>query len=107
MKPDLQTTRPRRSSKSYNNDIIINYHQQLINIPNAGAQACAMNEIGRLGHELPRGPSADWLSHGAISAAGRVSVDLISLPGRKATPKRRPRISPVAPQHASTRHLFT
>ncbi|RVE49200.1 hypothetical protein evm_006092 [Chilo suppressalis] len=31
-----------------------------INVPTAGAQAFPMDEIGRLGHDLPRGPSADW-----------------------------------------------
>ncbi|RVE46209.1 hypothetical protein evm_009167 [Chilo suppressalis] len=32
----------------------------LINVPTAGAQAFPMDGIGRLGHDPPRGPSADW-----------------------------------------------
>ncbi|RVE52957.1 hypothetical protein evm_002434 [Chilo suppressalis] len=33
---------------------------QPINVPTAGAQAFPMDGIGRLGHDPPRGPSADW-----------------------------------------------
>ncbi|RVE45279.1 hypothetical protein evm_010051 [Chilo suppressalis] len=31
-----------------------------LNVPTAGAQAFPMDGIGRLGHDPPRGPSADW-----------------------------------------------
>ncbi|RVE42536.1 hypothetical protein evm_012816 [Chilo suppressalis] len=36
------------------------HHHQPINVPTAGAQAFPMDGIGRLGHDPPRGPSADW-----------------------------------------------
>ncbi|RVE42576.1 hypothetical protein evm_012773 [Chilo suppressalis] len=35
--------------------------KQPINVPTAGAQAFPMDGIGRLGHDPPREPSADWL----------------------------------------------
>ncbi|RVE45587.1 hypothetical protein evm_009784 [Chilo suppressalis] len=37
----------------------IHHHHQPINVPTAGAQAFPMDGIGRLGHDPPRGPSAD------------------------------------------------
>ncbi|RVE44345.1 hypothetical protein evm_011007 [Chilo suppressalis] len=36
------------------------HHHQPINVPTAGAQAFPMDGIGRLGHDPPRGPNADW-----------------------------------------------
>ncbi|RVE53193.1 hypothetical protein evm_002026 [Chilo suppressalis] len=36
-----------------------------INVPTAGAQAFPMDGIGRLGHDPPRGPSADWWADAA------------------------------------------
>ncbi|RVE54698.1 hypothetical protein evm_000819 [Chilo suppressalis] len=39
---------------------IYHHHHQPLNIPTAGAQAFPMAGIGRLGHNPPRGPSADW-----------------------------------------------
>ncbi|RVE46417.1 hypothetical protein evm_008951 [Chilo suppressalis] len=36
------------------------HHHQPINVPTAGAHAFPMEGIGRLGHDPPRGPSADW-----------------------------------------------
>ncbi|RVE43924.1 hypothetical protein evm_011435 [Chilo suppressalis] len=36
------------------------YHHQPINVPTAGPQAFPTDGIGRLGHDPPRGPSADW-----------------------------------------------
>ncbi|RVE44157.1 hypothetical protein evm_011204 [Chilo suppressalis] len=38
----------------------IHHHHQPINVPTAGAQDFLMDGIGRLGHNPPRGPSADW-----------------------------------------------
>ncbi|RVE41440.1 hypothetical protein evm_013910 [Chilo suppressalis] len=37
------------------------YHHQPINVPTVGAQAFPMDGIGRLGHDPPRGPSADCI----------------------------------------------
>ncbi|RVE48584.1 hypothetical protein evm_006773, partial [Chilo suppressalis] len=36
------------------------HHHQPINVPTAGALAFPMDGIGRLGHDLPREPIADW-----------------------------------------------
>ncbi|RVE43152.1 hypothetical protein evm_012197 [Chilo suppressalis] len=36
------------------------HHHQPINVPTAGAQSFPLDGIGRLGHDPPRGPSADW-----------------------------------------------
>ncbi|RVE48367.1 hypothetical protein evm_006928 [Chilo suppressalis] len=36
------------------------HHHQPLNVPTAEAQAFPMDGIGRLGHDPPRGPSADW-----------------------------------------------
>ncbi|RVE44509.1 hypothetical protein evm_010838 [Chilo suppressalis] len=41
-----------------------------INVPTAGAQAFPMDGIGRLGHDPPRGPSADWWVLTTANAAG-------------------------------------
>ncbi|RVE41388.1 hypothetical protein evm_013966 [Chilo suppressalis] len=41
-----------------------------IHVPTAGAQAFPMDEIGRLGHDPPRGPSADWWVLTTADAAG-------------------------------------
>ncbi|RVE44534.1 hypothetical protein evm_010819 [Chilo suppressalis] len=41
-----------------------------INVPTAGAQAFPMDGIGRLGHDPPRGPSADWWVLTTADAAG-------------------------------------
>ncbi|RVE40272.1 hypothetical protein evm_015078 [Chilo suppressalis] len=41
-----------------------------INVPTAGAQAFPMDGIGRLGHDPPRGPSADWWVPTTANAAG-------------------------------------
>ncbi|RVE50178.1 hypothetical protein evm_005201 [Chilo suppressalis] len=36
------------------------YHHQPINVPTARAQVFPVDGTGRLGHDPPRGPSADW-----------------------------------------------
>ncbi|RVE51482.1 hypothetical protein evm_003883 [Chilo suppressalis] len=41
-----------------------------INVPTAGAQAFPMDGIGRLGHDPPRGPGADWWVLTTANAAG-------------------------------------
>ncbi|RVE46156.1 hypothetical protein evm_009230 [Chilo suppressalis] len=41
-----------------------------INVPTAGAQAFPMDGIGRLGHDPPRGPSADWWVLTTVDTAG-------------------------------------
>ncbi|RVE53772.1 hypothetical protein evm_001664 [Chilo suppressalis] len=41
-----------------------------IYVPTAGAQAFPMDGIGRLGHDPPRGPSADWWVLTTADAAG-------------------------------------
>ncbi|RVE41070.1 hypothetical protein evm_014281 [Chilo suppressalis] len=41
-----------------------------INVPTPGAQAFPMDGIGRLGHDPPRGPSADWWVLTTANAAG-------------------------------------
>ncbi|RVE42535.1 hypothetical protein evm_012815 [Chilo suppressalis] len=41
-----------------------------ISVPTAGAQAFPMDGIGRLGHDPPRGPSADWRVLTTADAAG-------------------------------------
>ncbi|RVE43072.1 hypothetical protein evm_012279 [Chilo suppressalis] len=41
-----------------------------ISVPTAGAQAFPRDEIGRLGHDPPRGPSADWRVLTTADAAG-------------------------------------
>ncbi|RVE40311.1 hypothetical protein evm_015039 [Chilo suppressalis] len=41
-----------------------------INVPTAGAQAFHMDGIGRLGHDPPRGPNADWWVLTTANAAG-------------------------------------
>ncbi|RVE46045.1 hypothetical protein evm_009325 [Chilo suppressalis] len=46
------------------------HHHQPINVPTAGAQAFPMDGIGRLGHDPPRGPSADWRVLTTADAAG-------------------------------------
>ncbi|RVE50541.1 hypothetical protein evm_004768 [Chilo suppressalis] len=43
---------------------------QPINVPTAGAQAFPMDGIGRLGHDPPRRPSADWWVLTTADAAG-------------------------------------
>ncbi|RVE45259.1 hypothetical protein evm_010081 [Chilo suppressalis] len=48
----------------------IHHHHQPINVPTAGAQAFPMDGIGRLGHDPPRGPSADWRVLITADAAG-------------------------------------
>ncbi|RVE46568.1 hypothetical protein evm_008803 [Chilo suppressalis] len=45
-----------------------------INVPTAGAQAFPMDGIGRLGHDPPRGPSADWWVLTTADAAGTNGV---------------------------------
>ncbi|RVE45050.1 hypothetical protein evm_010307 [Chilo suppressalis] len=46
------------------------HHHQPINVPTAGAQAFPIDGIGRLGHDPPRGPSADWWVLTTADAAG-------------------------------------
>ncbi|RVE44984.1 hypothetical protein evm_010348 [Chilo suppressalis] len=46
------------------------HHHQPINVPTAGAQAFPMDGIGRLGHDPPRGPSADLWVLTTADAAG-------------------------------------
>ncbi|RVE40447.1 hypothetical protein evm_014903, partial [Chilo suppressalis] len=45
-----------------------------INVPTAGAQAFPMDGIRRLGHDPPRGPSADWRVLTTADAAGTNSI---------------------------------
>ncbi|RVE49908.1 hypothetical protein evm_005376 [Chilo suppressalis] len=45
-----------------------------INVPTAGAQAFPMNGRGRLGHDPPRGPGADWWVLTTADAAGTNSL---------------------------------
>ncbi|RVE40326.1 hypothetical protein evm_015024, partial [Chilo suppressalis] len=45
-----------------------------INVPTAGAHAFPMDGIGRLGHDPPRGPSADWWMLTTANAAGTNSL---------------------------------
>ncbi|RVE53449.1 hypothetical protein evm_001819 [Chilo suppressalis] len=45
-------------------------HHQPINVPTAEAQAFPMDGLGRLGHDPPRGPSADWWVLTTADAAG-------------------------------------
>ncbi|RVE40927.1 hypothetical protein evm_014423 [Chilo suppressalis] len=45
-------------------------HHQPINVPTAGAQAFPRDGIGRLDHDPPRGPSADWRVLTTADAAG-------------------------------------
>ncbi|RVE43368.1 hypothetical protein evm_011985 [Chilo suppressalis] len=52
------------SMDSESNDI------RFINVLTAGAQAFSMDGIGRLGHDPPRGPSADWRVLTTADAAG-------------------------------------
>ncbi|RVE48387.1 hypothetical protein evm_006948 [Chilo suppressalis] len=49
-------------------------HHQPINAPTAGAQAFLIDGIGRLGHDPPRGPSADWLQRRAVRIIGDEEV---------------------------------
>ncbi|RVE49713.1 hypothetical protein evm_005583 [Chilo suppressalis] len=58
-----------------------------INIPTAGAQAFNMDGIGKLGHDPPRGPSADWRMLTTADAAG--TNGLTCLPKRGGTRDRR------------------
>ncbi|RVE50801.1 hypothetical protein evm_004550 [Chilo suppressalis] len=55
-----------------------------INVPNAGAQAFPMDGIGRLGHDPPRGPSADcagrFSRHGALNDLIRRSLATVNVP---------------------------
>ncbi|RVE41753.1 hypothetical protein evm_013603 [Chilo suppressalis] len=46
------------------------HHHQPINVPTAGAQAFPTDGIGRLDHDPPRGPSADWRVLTTADAAG-------------------------------------
>ncbi|RVE44932.1 hypothetical protein evm_010431 [Chilo suppressalis] len=58
-----------------------------INVPTAGAQAFPMDGIGRLGHDPPRGPSANWWVLTTADAAG--TNYLTSLPKHGGTRGRR------------------
>ncbi|RVE46685.1 hypothetical protein evm_008648 [Chilo suppressalis] len=58
-----------------------------INVPTAGAQALPMDGIGRLGHDPPRGPSADWRVLTTADAAG--TNGLTCLPKHGGTRDRR------------------
>ncbi|RVE40303.1 hypothetical protein evm_015047 [Chilo suppressalis] len=59
------------STKGHSGVALFKYHHhQSINVPTAGAQAFPMDEIGRLGHDPPRGPSADWRVLTTADAAG-------------------------------------
>ncbi|RVE44488.1 hypothetical protein evm_010892 [Chilo suppressalis] len=49
---------------------VLSRHHQPINVPTAGAQAFPMDGIGSLGHDPPRGPSADWWMLTTADAAG-------------------------------------
>ncbi|RVE49894.1 hypothetical protein evm_005487, partial [Chilo suppressalis] len=67
-----RVTRPRlkrydRHTQQYHHH---HHHHQPINVPTAGAQAFPMDGIGRLGHDPPRGPSADWWVLTTADAAG-------------------------------------
>ncbi|RVE41757.1 hypothetical protein evm_013594 [Chilo suppressalis] len=63
------------------------YHHQPINVPTAGAQAFPIDGIGRLGHDPPRGPSADWRVLTTADAAG--TNGLTCLPKHGGTRDRR------------------
>ncbi|RVE46402.1 hypothetical protein evm_008936 [Chilo suppressalis] len=52
------------------NNIFPYNHHQPINVPTAGAQAFSRDGIGRLGHDPPRGHSADWRVLTTADAAG-------------------------------------
>ncbi|RVE51592.1 hypothetical protein evm_003724 [Chilo suppressalis] len=62
-------------------------HHQPINVPTAGAQAFPMDGVGRLGHDPPRGPSADWRVLTTADAAG--TNGLTCLPKHGGTRDRR------------------
>ncbi|RVE40444.1 hypothetical protein evm_014905, partial [Chilo suppressalis] len=57
------------------------HHRQPINVPTAGAQAFPMDGIGRLGHDPPRGPSADWWVLTTADAAGTNGLTCLSKHG--------------------------
>ncbi|RVE42904.1 hypothetical protein evm_012432 [Chilo suppressalis] len=49
-----------------------------IHVPTAGAQAFPMDGIGRLGHDPPRGPTADWRVLTTAEAAGANGLTCLS-----------------------------
>ncbi|RVE42647.1 hypothetical protein evm_012699 [Chilo suppressalis] len=57
----------RLSSPTYGD---LNHLVSPINVPTVGAQAFPIDGIGRLGHDPPRGPSADWWVLTTADAAG-------------------------------------
>ncbi|RVE51674.1 hypothetical protein evm_003646 [Chilo suppressalis] len=65
--PGLMDSRIRKLIEHY---VHHHQHQQPINFPTAEAQAFLMDGIGRLGHDPPRGPSADWRVLTTADAAG-------------------------------------
>ncbi|RVE43278.1 hypothetical protein evm_012069 [Chilo suppressalis] len=58
------------------------HHHQPINVPTVEAQAFPMNGIGRLGHDPPRGPSADWWVFTTANAAGTKGLTCLPKHGR-------------------------
>ncbi|RVE42231.1 hypothetical protein evm_013131 [Chilo suppressalis] len=59
-----------RRTKDQDHALGIFSHEEPINVPTAGAQAFPVDGIGRLGHDPPRGPSADWWVLTTTDAAG-------------------------------------
>ncbi|RVE42892.1 hypothetical protein evm_012447 [Chilo suppressalis] len=80
--------------------LLSSHHHQPINVPTAGAQAFPMDGIGRLGHDPPRGPSADWRVLTTADAAG--SNGLTCLPKHGGT-----RDSKFLVTHPMTDHCET
>ncbi|RVE40530.1 hypothetical protein evm_014820 [Chilo suppressalis] len=51
---------PSLQVENMNSQAKCGHYTMPLNVPTAGAQAFPMDGIGRLGHDPPRGPSADW-----------------------------------------------
>ncbi|RVE52232.1 hypothetical protein evm_003151 [Chilo suppressalis] len=75
--PYASVVLPRDTGRSELADLNIqSLYQQPINFPTAGTQASPMDGIGRLGHDPPRGPSADWRVLTTADAAGTNGLTL-------------------------------
>ncbi|RVE53140.1 hypothetical protein evm_002237 [Chilo suppressalis] len=75
---------PPHAAASAHIPVLILLHHQSINVPTAVAQPFPMDGIGRLGHDPPRGPSADWRVLTTADAAG--TNGLTHLPKHGAVP---------------------
>ncbi|RVE41113.1 hypothetical protein evm_014238 [Chilo suppressalis] len=62
-------------------DACTHHHHQPRNVPTAGAQAFPMDGIGRLSHDPPRRPSADWRVLTTADAAGTNFLTCLSKHG--------------------------